>query len=120
MVFGEKPGTDSLFWRKRAFAAHMHRINALANQLAAVSAANAEQQTRNGPVRNPTSVEAGVNKAAIAPPLVVDTENRLSKDPITFLIEKGRENPGCFMLKRSEKQKVWSPCAVLPRDGPGR
>jgi len=42
---------------------------------------------------------------AIDPPIVRDPEERMAKDPIRFLIEKGRENPGCFMLERNPRQR---------------
>jgi len=42
---------------------------------------------------------------AIDPPVVKDTNERMAKDPVTFLIEKGREHPGCFLLERNPRSR---------------
>lgn len=42
---------------------------------------------------------------AIDPPVVKDPEERMTKDPVAFLIEMGRKYPGCFMLERNPRQR---------------
>lgn len=41
----------------------------------------------------------------VDPPVVKDPEQRMSNDPVNFLIETGRKYPGCFMLERSPKNR---------------
>lgn len=55
----------------------------------------------------PTSATATTAAAPVEvfPNVVLDPENRMSVDPVHFLIDSGRKNPGCFMLKRSEHNK---------------
>ena len=57
------------------------------------------------PTGNPGDPVLGHLPGAAAPPVVTDPEGRMAKDPIPFLIEKGRENPDLFLLQRSAAQK---------------
>jgi hypothetical protein len=47
------------------------------------------------------STGVGENMAnAVPPPTVLDPGNQMAKDPVHFLIEKGREHPACVLLAR--------------------
>jgi cytochrome P450 len=61
-----------------------------------------------------STVEAGIpaeiaavssdTRGAVDPPIVKDVARKMAVDPINFLIEQGKQNPGCFRLQRDEKR----------------
>jgi len=76
----------------------MDRIKTLTSHLTAGSVATDDANSA------PALAAPKVQPDSVDPPVVNDPNGRMSIDPIAFLIETGRKCPGCFRLKRNERQ----------------